>query len=653
MRGSLLVMAALVLLGRPAHAATEVPLESFARLPQYDQPQLSPDGQRFSYLFPIQGRTHLVVQPTRPVEGDEPTILGPIADADYGWYRWVSRDRLVVSFYFERSRNGVKTVETRLMGIDADGGNPRMLVRADPGGPLGRRVTRNERSVSPAQIQDAVVDFLPAEEHEIVLSVDDDLDGAAEVRVVDVRDGSFRRIERGRNGIQHWMTDQAGELRYGWGYRLRGGGPTGIYRTAEDRWIRVEDLDWWKRGFRPVAFAEDPRYVYALGPATSDRAAVVELDMIDGDVEDVLFQPEGYDVAELVLDPVTRRVVGASYEAERPRLRFFDAEWDALQQAIDRAFPDTINRVVSATPDREVLLVRTSSDREPGRIWAWERSTRRMSPLVSIQQGIEPEAMAPVDAVTYEARDGAPIPAYLTRPLPASEDAMAPPGPAVLMPHGGPHARDTWRYDYWAQFLANRGYTVLQPNFRGSSGYGAAYLEAGRGQWGGRMQDDLSDAAAWLVDQGLADPDRLCIVGASYGGYAALMGAVMTPELFACAVSVNGVTDLVQLARENRRYIGGSNWNESIGLEDSRRRTVSPHHRVDDVGIPVLLVHAEDDARVPLDHARDMHRRLRRAGKTVSLVTLENGGHSLTTEAARATMLEAVEAFLEEHIGGG
>nr|WP_281501521.1 alpha/beta fold hydrolase [Kordiimonas laminariae] len=252
--------------------------------------------------------------------------------------------------------------------------------------------------------------------------------------------------------------------------------------------------------------------------------------------------------------------------------------------------------------------------------------------------------------VNITARDSINIPSFLTFPA-GKEDTKS--LPAIILPHGGPFGvRDDAHWDYWAQFYASRGYIVLQPNFRGSGGYGRTHRYSGFNQWGGKMQDDLTDATKWLISEGYADPERICIVGGSYGGYASLMGLITEPDLYKCAISINGVTNLPRIKRDDKNNsIGGRNWIKRMGLDGVDDEQVSPYHRAQEIKVPVMLISAEDDTRVSYRQSGQMHTRLRELGKDSTYIKLDDGGHSLVTAKARHTLLTETEKFLQKHIG--
>lgn len=302
------------------------------------------------------------------------------------------------------------------------------------------------------------------------------------------------------------------------------------------------------------------------------------------------------------------------------------------------------------------MIVMTDSEVRAPAVYLYDTRVPRITQIASAYAGLLGVDLPARHAYSYTARDGTAIPGYLTRPLGASG-----PTPLVVLPHGGPAARDVGGFDWMAHFLASRGYAVLQPNFRGSRGYGNGWETAGHGQWGiGVMQHDLSDGVAALVEGGLADPERVCIVGASYGGYAALAGAVFTPELYRCAAAIAPVSDLVDMLGFERNRRGGesaavSYWRLAMGGGDpdglnDRLRAASPAAHPERARAPILLVHGRDDAVVPVEQSRNMARALRRAGKSVELIELDGEDHWLSGGQTRLATLEALDRFLAEHL---
>jgi len=645
MRGKPALCIALALAVSPAAArqATSpaaIPIEAFARIPVMRFPELSPDGTHLAYIRPVDGRAHLIIQALSG--GDEPAVVPPAESADFDWLRWANTERVVFSISASRKRGITETTETRLWAIDKDGTNPRHIVKPSRTSITGSSLARE---LAPAQLQHNVIHWLPDEPHHILLAVDGDHDGAAEVRRIDIRDGDFDIVRDDVAGIQDWLTDQSGNLRLGWGYRSKSFKV--LTRNNEGRWRSAEKAAWWDGNFFPYGFTAVPNIAYMLGPDEHGYRIVRKSNISTGELLETVFRNERYDAESLVVDPVTRQPAGVRFIEHGPQIQYFDETLAALQRAVDAVQPNTFNRIVSMTRDRRKVLIRSTSDIDPGTYNYLDRDKNSLSMVAEAMPGLAPEMMSPVVAVDYAARDGVTIPAYLTIPKGRSRENL----PLVVMPHGGPRARDDKSFWFLSQFLASRGYAIFQPNFRGSSGYGRFFEQAGRKEWGGKMQQDVTDGTRWLVDTGVADAGRICIVGWSYGGYAAAMGAVQTPDLYQCAASINGVLDLPRLIADDRRYIGGSVWTRHMGLEDESSKSVSPYHQAESIRVPMLIIQAKDDTRVHADQGRRMAKRLRRLKKSVEYVEVEFGGHTMDNEEARTTILRSLEGFLADNLG--
>jgi len=643
---SILFLCALVSVTLPVNAApaakpADIPVAAFAQLPVMRSPRLSPDGSHLAYLRPVDGRAHLVIQ-TMIGSHSTPVVVPPVGDLDFRWLEWANTDRLVFVISATRQRGIRETIETRLWAIDKDGSNAMHIVQRSKTMDTGSNLPRDRPN---AQIQSDVIHWLPDEPHHILLALDGDQNGADEVRRIDIRTGDYKLARDDYPGIQSWLTDASGQLRLGWGYS----GSAFRVLTLNDngRWARAEKASWWDERFFPSAFTASPNVLYTNGRNSHGMEVVRTMDVTSGKFLETIFEREGIDAGSLVLDPLTHLPVGVSYVEHEERVHYFDDSLAALQRAIDAVQPTTVNRIVSMTADRRKVLIHSASDIDPGAFSFLNRDKNTLSFVAEAMPGLAPELMSPVEYVSYESRDGVAIHGYLTLPNGLQDQNL----PVIVMPHGGPTSRDDKSFWFLSQFLASRGYAVFQPNFRGSSGYGRSYERAGRKEWGGRMQEDVTDGTRWLIDQGIADAERICIVGWSYGGYSAAIGAVQTPELYQCAASINGVLDLPRLINSDRGYIGGTVWTRHMGLEGEKAKIVSPYHQAERIQIPMLIIQARDDARVSLDQGKRMARRLRRLDKPHEYIEVEHGGHSMNNEAARRTILEALDAFLAANLG--
>lgn len=336
-----------------------------------------------------------------------------------------------------------------------------------------------------------------------------------------------------------------------------------------------------------------------------------------------------------------------------PQTVWFEAVWGRLQKTVDAALPGRIN-VLSGNPSTRILI-HSAADVDPGSWYVLDVKALTLRPIGRVRETIDFELMRPKESVAYAAKDGLKIPAFLTRPA-----GVTKPAPAVILIHGGPTVRDGWDWDEDVQFLASRGYVVFQPQFRGSSGFGRSFEAAGYGQWGLAMQDDVTAGVEWLISQGIADRERICIVGASYGGYAALWGLAKTPDLYKCGVSFAGVSDIELMFKEssdsNSDKVARQLMRSRIGdirVNKTDFDRVSPLKNADRIKAPVLLMHGVEDERVPVSHARKMKRALQEQHKSVELIEFAEEGHGLTYLKSQAIYFLKLEAFLGKHIGPG
>ncbi|WP_141291089.1 alpha/beta hydrolase family protein, partial [Ideonella azotifigens] len=339
---------------------------------------------------------------------------------------------------------------------------------------------------------------------------------------------------------------------------------------------------------------------------------------------------------------------------DETRPAMWNATWRNTLKAIDKGLPERDNLLLDISHDEQRYLIYSEGNGQPGEYYLGDRRSGELTLLAETYPDLDPDRLAHKVPVTLKARDGLPLVAFATLPLGRKLGDAGPPLPTVLLPHGGPNSHDDTGFDPWTAFLADRGYLVLQVNFRGSDGYGYAHKAAGLQRWGLEMQDDLSDTLLWATGQHLADPARVCIVGASYGGYAALMGVVKTPELYRCAVSFAGVSDLPDLIATESLYHGGLEEAErTIGKawgDRERLRATSPARQAGSIRVPVLLVHGTADRVVPVDQSQTMASALKSAGKTYRYVEQEGGDHHLSREAHRLAFFTELETFLDQQL---
>jgi dipeptidyl aminopeptidase/acylaminoacyl peptidase len=393
---------------------------------------------------------------------------------------------------------------------------------------------------------------------------------------------------------------------------------------------------------------------------SGDRYALYEYDIQTRKLGKVIFQNANVDVGEPaggpIYDPITTKLAGVYYVEDLWHIKYFDPAIDRIQQKLDATFQEAvIVRMVSWSADRTVLVAYAEGPREPGSFYVYDSKTDSAKGIGKLYPEIPKTELGQVELIKYPARDGTRLQGYLTMPPGKGSKNL----PLVVMPHGGPEARDYARYDHRAQMLANRGYMVFQPNFRGSAGYGRAFTQAGYRQWGRRMQDDITDGVKTLIGDGSADKDRICIFGGSYGGYAALAGGAFTPELYKCVIAVAGVSDIPQMLEEMEDIVGKesavySYWVKQLGdpqKDLEQMKSVSPARHAQAFKAPVLLIHGTSDRIVSIDQSKVMNKVLKAAGKDVKFVEIKGEGHHFQNPGSDLRLLTELEQFLAAHIG--
>ena len=426
-----------------------------------------------------------------------------------------------------------------------------------------------------------------------------------------------------------------------------------VRSSGSDDWRELAEFDFTKEsGVSPLGFDSDPDVLYVRA-LHDGRQAIFKLriDQPDAPRELVVADPT-FDIGgPLIYSRWLRAVVGVSYAAEGIRTVYWDKRAQAVQARIDSALPNRRNVIVSSSHDGKRHVVVSGNAVQPAQYFIFDREHDRVVKFAESRPDVDAGKMSVPKPVTIQARDGLALHGYLTAPLERDERAM----PLVVFPHGGPWVRDTAHWDSWVQLFASRGWAVLQVNFRGSSGYGEDFLRAGFQRWGLEMQDDITDAVRWAIQQGIANANRICIVGASYGGYAALMGAVKTPDLYQCAISIAGVTDLRRLVDERRFFFRGEALADAhIGRwwsDRDRLNETSPISHAREIRTPLLLMHGASDVVVPVEHSREMADALKETGvQTYRYIELPQGDHWLSREPDRIQIFREMEAFLKSHL---
>jgi dipeptidyl aminopeptidase/acylaminoacyl peptidase len=635
------------LFAAPSIAQTHPAAEIFGQLPSVSEPSLSPDGMHLATIQSYQGRPVALIYDLSVPLGSKPPVVIPYTDGFICDVNWANNQRLLITITMNEAVLG-DNVNTwaRTVSIDAEGKDPVVLFRDS----ASKDFNYSASAIADYDLDDADHVFMP-------LWFVDTFDGTARYSVykVDVNTGHSNLDVHGGSKTQAFYMDGHGNV------VARVDQETSplvdhllIYKN--DDWNDVEQFSaagGKSAGIQGVTL--DGTALVQL--ASSDKIGTTGLlarKLSDNSVSELFFDPK-YDVEAALTDPWTLRIIGVAFTADLTEYRYFDPELEALQEGLEAAFPGNSVHAVTWDQSRQKVIVAVDGSRQPRAYYMVDRSTHKARRITATYRELSESDLGDVKLYPYKARDGLDIPAYLTLPPGKLPKNL----PVVIMPHGGPMARDQLGFDWMAQFLANRGYAVLQPNFRGSSGYGVKFLEAGYGQWGLKMQDDITDGVQRLIADGIADPKRICIVGASYGGYAALAGAAFTPDLYACAASWAGVSDLGEFLSTRSEDYGRdsamiSSWTRFIGdrySDSAKLEAASPAYNAARIKCPILLMHGVADSTVRINQSEIMQRALERAGKHVEFIKFDKETHYMQTADTRIRVLKELEKFLKANIG--
>jgi dipeptidyl aminopeptidase/acylaminoacyl peptidase len=623
-------------------AAEKLPVETFSQLPDVANLSLSPDGNKIASMVRVdlaekQGTAVQVVDPKTKTS----KILLFSDNKDFVIYRVYWKDNktlLVHGFapleqktwgYGQKSAHKIRA--TRLLFVNAETGEVTK--------PFTKMFLSQYKFTPPGL--DTVVDTLPNDPDFILMGLYGD------VYKVNIHKGTTDIYGKLPKTFFPHITDTEHRLRAGYHYDQDGTFTIKYYDLESESW---KDLTTFKGFFSKedlnlLGFGENPNELF-ISSYHQDRLAIFKINLKDPEFKrELVLADEHYDInGSLVYSPDGKKVIGVTGK-ESGGTFFFDNELKNLQTKIDKALPTSRNYLYSFTHDLNKFIVFSTGPKESGTYYLGQRSPLKIEALAYSYKKLPPEILANVTRIEYKARDGLPIEAYLT--LPNNKPAKN--LPTLMFPHGGPIARDSHAFDYWAQFFANKGYAVLQMNFRGSAGQGLSHRNAGLGKWGKEMQDDIEDGAHHLINQGISDPKAIAIVGASYGGYAALMGVVKTPDFYRCSISVAGVSNVYELVLDNRAF-----WNtynvidEMIGTGAKNLKDISPVNHADKIKVPVLLIHGDDDRQVDIKHSEQMRDKLLQAGKSVEYLSLPEEDHYLSNEKNRINTFKAMDKFLNK-----
>lgn len=615
----------------PKPAAAPIAAEVFAQLPQVEDPQLSPDGKRIMARIARGGRMLLAMI---SLEGKAPPSLYNPGKSDLNWWRWVNDDWVILGVGREQPVEGENFYFSRVIALQVSTGAMTILADRDAG--------QNAADVI-WTARDGSARILLAYQGSIY---SDTLNFWARVEEFDLATGKHRVVQGPREGVLDWYADHDGVVRMGLGASLDGRSSRVLYRDTAGAPLRMIDRarQGEERMTLPTLFLRDKSKALVIEDDEGGFSALYDYDLTSFKRGKQLFATPGYDIGGIVADPTGDGFLGVSVEEDRPMIRWTDPAMAALQAKLSARVKGAHVDIGSMSRDRSSAIIRISGADSAGAWLLYRQQGEDLTPIANDNPALGLKKLHPVRTIRYKARDGVEIAAVLTMPRGKSG-----PLPLIVMPHGGPRARDSEMWDWWTQFLADRGYAVIQPNYRGSTGYGTKFMEMGEGQWGLSMQDDLDDSIKALASLGIADPKRVCMVGASYGGYAALRAAQRDGDKYRCTVSYAGVSDLNRMIRYRASFLYGGAQGDWLRRQARDLKDVSPVNFPDSFTIPVLLMHGQDDRVVPIAQSRAMAQKLKNAGKDVTYIVQPEGDHHFSRQEDRLEFLKALEAFLAKH----
>lgn len=615
-------------------------METFFGDAQTSQVQLSPDGRYLAYLAPANNRMQIVVVDRTAGKRQRITDMKEESVASLSW---LNQSRLL----FRQQVKGQESFGT--YAVNADGSNLRVLQQATVLD--GDRVDNldDRRAFS-------IIDNLPNDPDHVLINVARGNSGLGDVYRLNVNNEKRSLVLNNFGKVRSWLTDRHGVIRVATLQDENEFHASILYRSNEkSEWKEIARRPYDAPGWYPVAFEGEGNTLIIVSDVDRKTRGLFTYDPEAEKITGTLIDDPRYDVdPSFIYSHKKKKIIGASYDAERPTTVWFDQEMRQLQAGLDAALPDTINVIQSFTRDETDFVIAAWSDRDPGTFYMFDAKQGSLVLLARRNPLVEPAQMSEMRPISFTARDGMQLFGYLTVPAGRELKKM----PMIVNPHGGPYGpRDSWRFNPELQFLANRGYLILQVNFRGSGGYGRAYEEGGYRQWGLAMQDDLTDGVKWAIAQGYADPSRVAIYGASYGGYATLAGLVYTPELYVCGVNYVGATDIERLGfmlnfnrlTKPRQEFMSRRWLHP--LKDAQQiKDTSPVNFVQNIRVPLLMAYGEYDPRVTIDHGKVLETALKKYDKTYKNIVIGNEGHGFNKFENRIAFYQEMDAFFAEHL---
>ena len=604
---------------------TTIPLEDFFKNPEKSSFQLSPNGKYISYMKPWEEGNRMMNVYVREINSEEETrITGASERSLYGYF-WINDNRIA----YVQDKGGDENIH--IYAVDIDGENNIDLTPFD-------------------NIQARITDDLEDDPDFMLVALNQRNPQIHDVYRLNVNSGDIEMIAENPGNISGWVTDNDGKLRLA--TTSDGVNTSILYRANEADEFKSILTTNFKETVAPLYFTFDNKELYVASNRGRDKAAIFKFNLDTAKEGEMIFENNEVDVYGLMRSKKRKKITGVSYTTDKRQMHFFDDWRESIQTTLESKLKGVEVAISGFSKDETKAIVVTYSDKSRGTYYYYDITADKLVKLAELSPWLDENDMAEMQSISYKSRDGLTINGYLTLPTNYKKGDKL---PIVVNPHGGPWARDNWGFDPQVQFLANRGYGVLQMNFRGSVGYGREFWEISFKQWGKTMQDDISDGVLWLIDEGIADPDRIAIYGASYGGYATLAGLTFTPELYACGVDYVGVSNIFTLLETLPPYweLGRQMMYEMIGDPETEKdllESASPLFHVDKIQAPLFVAQGANDPRVKQAEADQIVDALKSRGIDVPYMLKEDEGHGFYNEDNQFDFYREMEAFLSKHL---
>ena len=605
--------------------AKQIPLEDFFKNPEKSSYQISPDGGFYSFMAPYKNRMNIFIQKI----GDSSATQLTFEEArDIAGYFWPNNEQIV----FLKDEGGDENFH--LFGVNIDGSNPISFTDFDG-------------------VRAQIIDDLPDQKDFVVIGLNKRNKQVFDPYRLNLKTGETSMLAKNPGNIQGWMFDHDGKLRIATAI-VDGVNQSILYRENEEDEFKTIITTNFKEGFNPQFFTFDNKNIIGSSNLGRDKSVIVEFDPITAKEVRVLYANDNYDVNGVGYSRKRKVITAAYFESWKSERHYFDSTSKAIFEKIQKQLSGYEIGITAINKDENIIILRTYSDKSLGSYYIYNSDDDKMEKIVEVSPWIDENEMSNQLPIDYQSRDGLKINGYLTLPKGYNME-NAKNLPVVINPHGGPWARDSWGFNPEIQFLANRGYAVLQMNFRGSTGYGRRFFEASFKKWGREMQDDVTDGTQWLIDKGIADSSRIAIYGGSYGGYATLMGLVKEPQMYAAGVDYVGVSNMFTFMKTIPPY-----WEPMLEMmyemvgdvekDSAMLREVSPVFHVDKIKAPLFIAQGKNDPRVNVDESDQMVKAMKDKGIKVEYLVKNNEGHGFRNEENKFDFYRAMEKFLKKQL---